>query len=155
MLGTTRDLLIDIEAFLTECGVSATKFGLAAVNDGHLIKNLRSGASVTLKTADKVRAYMAQQRSAAPAGDFAREAIPARRVLLIIGGGIAAYKCLDLIRRLRERGIAVRAVMTGRRRSSSRRFPSARSRATASSPNCSISTTSARSATSACRARRT
>ena len=34
------------------------------------------------------------------------------RVLLIIGGGIAAYKCLDLIRRLRERGIAVRVVMT-------------------------------------------
>jgi phosphopantothenoylcysteine decarboxylase/phosphopantothenate--cysteine ligase len=35
-----------------------------------------------------------------------------RRVLLIIGGGIAAYKSLDLIRRLRERGIAVRVVMT-------------------------------------------
>lgn len=35
-----------------------------------------------------------------------------KRILLIIGGGIAAYKCLDLIRRLRERGIAVRAVMT-------------------------------------------
>ena len=34
------------------------------------------------------------------------------RVLLIIGGGIAAYKCLELIRRARERGIAVRAVMT-------------------------------------------
>ena len=33
-------------------------------------------------------------------------------MLLIIGGGIAAYKCLELIRRLRERGIAVRAVMT-------------------------------------------
>lgn len=35
-----------------------------------------------------------------------------KRVLLIIGGGIAAYKCLDLIRRLSERGIAVRCVMT-------------------------------------------
>ncbi len=35
-----------------------------------------------------------------------------KRVLLIIGGGIAAYKCLDLIRRLKERGIAVRAVLT-------------------------------------------
>jgi phosphopantothenoylcysteine decarboxylase/phosphopantothenate--cysteine ligase len=35
-----------------------------------------------------------------------------KRVLLIIGGGIAAYKCLDLIRRLGERGIAVRCVMT-------------------------------------------
>src|SRR5215469_6543498 len=34
------------------------------------------------------------------------------RVLLIIGGGIAAYKALDLIRRLQERGAAVRVVMT-------------------------------------------
>jgi phosphopantothenoylcysteine decarboxylase / phosphopantothenate---cysteine ligase len=35
-----------------------------------------------------------------------------RRVLLAIGGGIAAYKSLDLIRRLRERGVHVRVVMT-------------------------------------------
>ena len=35
-----------------------------------------------------------------------------KRVLLIIGGGIAAYKALDLIRRLRERGVSVRAAMT-------------------------------------------
>ena len=35
-----------------------------------------------------------------------------KTVLLIIGGGIAAYKCLDLIRRLRERGARVRCVMS-------------------------------------------
>ncbi|MEM1138617.1 MAG: flavoprotein, partial [Pseudomonadota bacterium] len=35
-----------------------------------------------------------------------------RRVLLIIGGGIAAYKCLELIRRLAERGIQTRAILT-------------------------------------------
>lgn len=35
-----------------------------------------------------------------------------KTVLLIIGGGIAAYKCLDLIRRSRERGARVRVVMT-------------------------------------------
>ncbi|WP_029058251.1 bifunctional phosphopantothenoylcysteine decarboxylase/phosphopantothenate--cysteine ligase CoaBC [Stappia stellulata] len=34
------------------------------------------------------------------------------RILLIVGGGVAAYKSLDLIRRLRERGARVRAVMT-------------------------------------------
>ncbi len=33
-------------------------------------------------------------------------------VLLIIGGGIAAYKSLELIRRLKERGVSVRAVLT-------------------------------------------
>jgi phosphopantothenoylcysteine decarboxylase/phosphopantothenate--cysteine ligase len=36
----------------------------------------------------------------------------ARRILLIIGGGIAAYKSLDLIRRLKERGHGVRVVLT-------------------------------------------
>ncbi len=35
-----------------------------------------------------------------------------KRVLLIIGGGIAAYKALDLIRRLRERGAGVVPVLT-------------------------------------------
>lgn len=35
-----------------------------------------------------------------------------KSILLIVGGGIAAYKSLDLIRRLRERGARVRPVMT-------------------------------------------
>jgi phosphopantothenoylcysteine decarboxylase/phosphopantothenate--cysteine ligase len=34
------------------------------------------------------------------------------RITLIIGGGIAAFKSLDLIRRLKERGIGVRCVLT-------------------------------------------
>ncbi|WP_210325292.1 bifunctional phosphopantothenoylcysteine decarboxylase/phosphopantothenate--cysteine ligase CoaBC [Mesorhizobium silamurunense] len=41
-----------------------------------------------------------------------RGAFSGKRILLIIGGGIAAYKALDLIRRLRERGASVRVVMT-------------------------------------------
>ncbi len=35
-----------------------------------------------------------------------------RRILLIVAGGIAAYKCLELVRRLRSAGAAVRCVMT-------------------------------------------
>jgi phosphopantothenoylcysteine decarboxylase/phosphopantothenate--cysteine ligase len=35
-----------------------------------------------------------------------------KRILLIVSGGIAAYKSLELIRRLRERGAAVRCVVT-------------------------------------------
>jgi len=38
--------------------------------------------------------------------------LASRRILLVIAGGIAAYKALDLIRRLRERGANVRVVMT-------------------------------------------
>ena len=39
-------------------------------------------------------------------------ATEAKRVVLIIGGGIAAYKSLDLIRRLGERGTRVRCILT-------------------------------------------
>ncbi|RKQ68523.1 bifunctional phosphopantothenoylcysteine decarboxylase/phosphopantothenate--cysteine ligase CoaBC [Oceanibaculum indicum] len=35
-----------------------------------------------------------------------------KRILLIVSGGIAAYKSLELVRRLRERGAAVRCAMT-------------------------------------------
>lgn len=35
-----------------------------------------------------------------------------KRILLVVAGGIAAFKALELIRRLRERGAAVRCVLT-------------------------------------------
>ena len=44
--------------------------------------------------------------------NWGREVLEGRRILLIVAGGIAAYKSLELIRRLRERGAAVRCVMT-------------------------------------------
>jgi phosphopantothenoylcysteine decarboxylase/phosphopantothenate--cysteine ligase len=34
------------------------------------------------------------------------------RILLVVSGGVAAYKALELIRRIRERGATVRVVMT-------------------------------------------
>jgi len=49
----------------------------------------------------------APSRAAQPA-----HATDQARVTLIIGGGIAAYKALDLIRRLKERHIRVRCVLT-------------------------------------------
>jgi phosphopantothenoylcysteine decarboxylase/phosphopantothenate--cysteine ligase len=39
-------------------------------------------------------------------------ALETKRILLVIGGGIAAYKSLELIRRLKDRGVTVRVVMT-------------------------------------------
>jgi len=50
----------------------------------------------------------APARAPQPASRMSGEA----RVTLIIGGGIAAYKSLDLIRRLKERHIRVRCVLT-------------------------------------------
>lgn len=50
-------------------------------------------------------------------GDFPSAAdggrpLAGRRLLIVISGGIAAYKVLEVIRRLRDRGAFVRCVMT-------------------------------------------
>lgn len=54
--------------------------------------------------------------------------LAAARILLVIGGGIAAYKCLELIRRIRDRGASVQVAMT----SSAREFVTPLSAATLS-----------------------
>jgi phosphopantothenoylcysteine decarboxylase/phosphopantothenate--cysteine ligase len=38
--------------------------------------------------------------------------VQGKRILLIVGGGIAAYKSLDLVRRLKEGGASVRTILT-------------------------------------------
>jgi phosphopantothenoylcysteine decarboxylase / phosphopantothenate---cysteine ligase len=53
----------------------------------------------------------APAKAPAPA-PAAIDAAARARVTLVIGGGIAAYKSLDLIRRLKERNIRVRCVLT-------------------------------------------
>src|SRR6266700_4016608 len=50
--------------------------------------------------------------AAEPAPRRAAAAADEARITLIVGGGIAAYKALDLIRRLKERHIQVRCVLT-------------------------------------------
>jgi phosphopantothenoylcysteine decarboxylase/phosphopantothenate--cysteine ligase len=50
--------------------------------------------------------------SAATTKAEAPAAATAPTIVLIIGGGIAAYKSLDLIRRLQERGMRVRCILT-------------------------------------------
>jgi phosphopantothenoylcysteine decarboxylase/phosphopantothenate--cysteine ligase len=44
--------------------------------------------------------------------DGVNPVLHSKRILLIISGGIAFYKSLELIRRLRERGATVRAILT-------------------------------------------
>jgi phosphopantothenoylcysteine decarboxylase/phosphopantothenate--cysteine ligase len=81
------------------------------------LRAARNGRSVEDEVRTILRAAAAEPGAFAPmpatppAGPRPSEAAT-KRVLLVIGGGIAAYKSLDLIRRLRERGIAVRAIMT-------------------------------------------
>jgi phosphopantothenoylcysteine decarboxylase/phosphopantothenate--cysteine ligase len=80
------------------------------------LRAARSGRSVE----DEVRTILRDAAAGEPAAEApapAARSIRAQptgtqRVLLIIGGGIAAYKSLDLIRRLKERGLAVRCILT-------------------------------------------
>ena len=91
-----------------------------AIRDALRLRAARSGRSVE----DEVRVIL---REAAHDGPSATPAMALRaaasrpsprtdsdpmRVTLIIGGGIAAYKSLDLIRRLKERRVDVRCVLT-------------------------------------------
>ena len=65
-----------------------------------------------------------------------------KRILLVVAGGIAAYKSLDLIRRLHERGVAVRCILT----KAAQEFVTA-------TPICSIRRTNSTSVTSGLRAK--
>jgi phosphopantothenoylcysteine decarboxylase/phosphopantothenate--cysteine ligase len=66
-----------------------------------------------MAAADEPPALALSKRRGAVHSAPQAEAEPStRRILLIIGGGIAAYKSLDLIRRLKERGATVRCVLT-------------------------------------------
>lgn len=57
-------LLHEIEAFLGETQMSASYFGKRAVGNSELVARLRDGGDVTLRTAERVRLFMAES----PAG---------------------------------------------------------------------------------------
>lgn len=48
-----------ISAFLERTGISPTRFGRMAVGDPHLVRRIESGRSLTLRTADRVLAFIA------------------------------------------------------------------------------------------------
>ena len=93
-----------------------------AIRDALRLRAARSGRSVE----DEVRVILREAAEGSPpaasaaasnplpglAAPAARAVVGIARVTLIIGGGIAAYKALDLIRRLKERRIEVRCVLT-------------------------------------------
>jgi len=90
---------------------------LRAARNGRSVEDevrtiLRGAADETgIEARDLIEPRTSQQKSAAQGRRISASA-DTRQVLLIIGGGIAAYKSLDLIRRLKERGMAVRCILT-------------------------------------------
>jgi hypothetical protein len=55
-------LLAEIEAFLTETGMSPSYFGKLAAGNSELVKYLRRGRSVTTRTPPRVREFMRTRR---------------------------------------------------------------------------------------------
>ena len=48
----------EIEKFLVDKNVPATRFGLLALNDREFVRRMRRGGSVTLRTYDRVKEFM-------------------------------------------------------------------------------------------------
>ena len=58
MMDAQDQLLAEVEAFLIKRKMSATEFGIAAVNSGHFVRNLRSGSNMKMETIRKVWKYL-------------------------------------------------------------------------------------------------
>jgi hypothetical protein len=52
----------EVEAFLRDAGMPATRFGRLAMNDKSFVNHLRNGRHPRLDTAEKVREFMAAER---------------------------------------------------------------------------------------------
>jgi phosphopantothenoylcysteine decarboxylase / phosphopantothenate---cysteine ligase len=105
---TIRNLRDDLKERLR---VQAARHGRSMEEEIRQILN-RAGSEPGAAPAAKPPAMRATRPNSAPATLANPAALAGRRIVLVITGGIAAYKSLDLIRRLKERGAAVRVVMT-------------------------------------------
>jgi hypothetical protein len=58
-----KQLLEEIRQFLKETGMGPSYFGKAAAGNSEVVARLKAGKSVTLSTANKVRAFMQARRA--------------------------------------------------------------------------------------------
>lgn len=63
MLMTDDTLLAEIDAFLARTNMKPTRFGIDTLGDGGLVSGLRTGRSLTLKSANRVLAFMSEYRA--------------------------------------------------------------------------------------------
>jgi hypothetical protein len=59
----SSDLLSEIRTFLARTGMGPSYFGDLACGNTELVRRLESGGSVTLRTAEKIRAFMAARNN--------------------------------------------------------------------------------------------
>src|SRR5262249_16034669 len=84
-----------------------------------ILRAAAAGETMSSATPAERRGTQGDPESSAESGVSPRSTRPSpvasdgeQRGLLIIGGGVAAYKSLDLIRLLKERGLGVRCILT-------------------------------------------
>lgn len=63
LMTSAERLLADIEAFLSESGMTASAFGRAAAKDPNFVGDLRGGRKPNLDLADRVWSFIESQRS--------------------------------------------------------------------------------------------
>ncbi len=59
------DLLTDIQAFIRETGIGPSYFGKASCGNSELVERLENGGTVTLTTAERIRAFMRERSKVA------------------------------------------------------------------------------------------
>ena len=62
MVAQSKNLLSEIDAFLTETGMSPSYFGKRAANNGRLVERLRSGRRIWPDAETRVREFMSAER---------------------------------------------------------------------------------------------
>jgi SAM-dependent methyltransferase len=91
---TTEALLREISEYCRRVGMAESTFGRLAVNDGKLVSRLRTGASVTIDTMERVRGFIGAPANAAgrrgKAKSAAANALSPAIVSATSGNGAAA-----------------------------------------------------------------
>lgn len=95
----TQQLIAEIDAFLARSGMAATTFGQRAVRNWQIVKQIKSGSNIGMKTAARLRGFMAdyqvQEDQAARGMTVCVEARP-KGPMSRVGacGSNARYRCV-------------------------------------------------------------
>lgn len=60
-----NDLLTEIQDFIRETGIGPSYFGKASCGNSELVERLENGGTVTLTTAERIRAFMRERSGVA------------------------------------------------------------------------------------------
>jgi hypothetical protein len=61
-----RELLSEIDFYCAERNIPRTRFGIEAVNDGHLLTRLQAGREPRRATIERVRKFMKRKNGRTP-----------------------------------------------------------------------------------------